>query len=161
MVGQPLDLVKTYIQMAGRKVSFKEVAQMCWKKAGFNIFMYYRGASTMFVGNGITVSCELGMNETFHHMFMKFNNDGKELIPKYQIAISGALVGLIASFIYTPMEFCKIQMQMKTPEYSHYKGAADILWDKLKRGQVLTVYRGGVSTMLREIFGCLAYFTVY
>jgi hypothetical protein len=116
----------------------------------------------MFIGNGLTVSVELGLNETFHHMFMKYvNKDGKELIPKYQIAISGALVGFVVSFVYTPIEFCKIQMQMKTPEYAHYKGATEIFWDKLKHGQIKTIYKGAVSTMLREVIGCFAYFSAY
>jgi hypothetical protein len=30
-VGQPLDLAKTYIQMAGRKVSITEVCKQLWK----------------------------------------------------------------------------------------------------------------------------------
>lgn len=58
----------------------------------------------MFIGNGLTVGLEFGLNETFKHAFRKYvNKDGKELIPISQIAICGAAVGFISSLVYTPM----------------------------------------------------------
>lgn len=95
-------------------------------------------------------------------MFSKYvNKDGKELIPIHQIAMSGALVGALASFIYTSTEFCKIQIQMKTPGYENYTGAIDVFWGKLKEGKIHHVFRGGLSTFFREGLGALCYFTAY
>jgi solute carrier family 25 carnitine/acylcarnitine transporter 20/29 len=95
-------------------------------------------------------------------MFSKYvNKDGKELIPISQIAISGGMVGILASMIFTPMEFFKIQIQMKTPQYLKYTGATGIFMGKLKEGKIQHVFRGGLSTMLREGIGGLCYFTVY
>jgi solute carrier family 25 carnitine/acylcarnitine transporter 20/29 len=71
------------------------------------------------------------------------------------------MVGTISSFIYTSTEFCKIQIQMKTPGYTHYTGATDIFWSKLKEGKIHHIFRGGMSTLVREGVGALLYFTVY
>lgn len=52
-------------------------------------------------------------------------------------------------------------MQIKTPEYAHYKGATDIFIKKISAGQISDVFRGGLICSLRETLGALAYFTVY
>jgi hypothetical protein len=62
IVGQPMDYVKTQIQMVGKRLSPPEILRLLWKQAGFNVFTYYKGASTMFLGNGLLVSQELGFN---------------------------------------------------------------------------------------------------
>jgi hypothetical protein len=71
------------------------------------------------------------------------------------------MAGALASMIYTVMEFCKIQIQMKTPEYLKYTGATDIFMGKLKEGKIQHMFRGGLSTMSREGVGALCYYTVY
>lgn len=62
LVGQPLDLVKTYIQMGGKNVNPASIFKQIFRENGFNIFRYYKGASTMFIGNGLTTSYEFGLN---------------------------------------------------------------------------------------------------
>lgn len=58
-------------------------------------------------------------------------------------------MGALASLIYTSSEFCKIQIQMKTPEYAKYNGAIQIFWGKLMEGNIHHVFKGGLSTLLR------------
>lgn len=78
VVGQPLDLIKTHIQMSETKVPLTKILGNLWKEYGMNIAGYYKGASTMFIGNGLTVGLEFGFNETFKHAFRKYvNKDGK------------------------------------------------------------------------------------
>ena len=42
IMSQPMDYIKTQIQMAGRKLSFRDTAKLIWKEAGFNILTYYK-----------------------------------------------------------------------------------------------------------------------
>jgi len=162
MFGQPLDLVKTYIQTAGRKVSFRELAGQMWKEHGMNPLSYYRGSSTMFLGSGLLMAGELGLNESFQRLLKKIgsaNNNG--WMPMHHVALCGAMTGIFSYLICTPMEFCKIQIQMRVPEYAHYSGSTQILTRKLIHGELPLLYRGGFACGTREIMGTLLYFSMY
>jgi solute carrier family 25 carnitine/acylcarnitine transporter 20/29 len=164
LLGQPLDLVKTYIQTAGRKSSMGELSRYLWKENRLNIFSYYRGSSTMFIGSGLLMAGELGLNESFQRLFRKCSNgysNENGHMPMYQVALCGALTGVFSYLICTPMEFCKIQIQMAVPEYVKYSGSTEILTSKLLRGEISTLYRGGWACSAREIMGTLVYFSIY
>lgn len=162
IVGQPMDYIKTQIQMAGRKLTLSETAKLIWKEAGLNIFTYYRGSSTMFLGNGLLVSQELGLNESFHRFFRNYvNKNDVELLPMYQVGLCGTMAGYFCSLIYTPMEFCKIQMQMKTYEFQKYRSGLHILYRMTIEGQWRRLFRGGLACNLREGLGGTIYFLAY
>lgn len=69
IASQPMDYVKTQIQTLGKRLSPVDVMKYIWDKAGLNIKAYYSGSSTMFLGNSLLVSQELGINETIHRFF--------------------------------------------------------------------------------------------
>lgn len=157
-----MDLVKTYVQMAGRKLTFREIASYMWKEHGINPFNYYRGSSTMFFGSGLLMAGELGLNSSFQSLFRKTSVEHDSgMMPMHQVAICGALTGIFSTLVTTPMEFCKIQVQMAVPEYAHYSGSMEILTRKLVRGELPVVFRGGSMCAAREILGTLLYFSMY
>lgn len=123
---------------------------------------FYRGASTMFLSNSLSNSIELGLNETLHNFFRNsINKDGQILLPLYQVALCGTLTGAVTSLICTPTEFCKIQMQMTSSPYQKYKSAFHILVRKVADGDSKTLFKGGVSCLMRESIGGILYFVVY
>jgi hypothetical protein len=144
LFGQPLDLVKTYIQTAGRKVSFKELASHLWREHGLSPFSYYRGSSTMFLGSGLLVAGELGLNESFQTLFKKSGSSSNSgMMPMHEVALCGALTGVFSTIVTTPMEFCKIQVQMGVPQYAHYTSSMQIFTQKFFHGEFSTIFRGG------------------
>jgi hypothetical protein len=84
-----------------------------------------------------------------------------ELLPLYQVALCGTLTGAVTSLICTPTEFCKIQMQMTSSQFSRYHSAFQILVDEIKHGDYKTLFKGGMSCLLRESIGGIFYFVVY
>lgn len=116
----------------------------------------------MFLGSGILLAGELGLNKTFQSMVKRYKAyDTKKPMPLSLVALCGSLTGIFSFLICTPMEFCKIQMQMKTAAYSHYRGASNILLHKVLTGDLRTLFTGGISCAGREIFGAMIYFTLY
>jgi hypothetical protein len=79
----------------------------------------------------------------------------------WQVGICGTLAGFFCSLIFTPMEFCKIQMQMKVKEYANYKSAMQILVKKTLSGDFRTLFKGGLACNVREGIGGTAYFMLY
>lgn len=79
----------------------------------------------MFIGTGLTLAYEFGLYQGIKQLFRVYvNKSNVELIPIYQIAISGGTVGFMGSLIYTPTEFCKIQMQTNVSKYNRFSGAS-------------------------------------
>lgn len=79
----------------------------------------------------------------------------------YQVGLCGTMAGFLCSLVYTPMEYCKIQMQMKTYEYQKYRSAMHILVRKTLDGDVKKLFRGSVACNLREGLGGSIYFLMY
>lgn len=116
-----------------------------WKEHGLNPLSYYRGSSTMFLGSGLLMAGELGLNESFQRLMRKFGSSRDEMMPLHHVALCGALTGVFSTLICTPMEFCKIQVQMGVPEYAHYTGSTQILLRKAIQGDIPTLFRGGLA----------------
>lgn len=104
LIGQPLDLIKTYVQVSGRQITMKQLGQRIWHEHGFNLPSYYRGSSTMFLGSGILLAGELGLNKTFQSMAKRHHvYDTKKSMPLWLVALCGSLTGIFSFLICTPM----------------------------------------------------------
>ena len=81
-----------------------------------------------------------------------------------QKAIAGGAAGFVVSFVITPVEYLKCRMQ--TQQYLGVKGMVhtspwSVLKHTLKSKGIAGIYSGHVGTLLREIGGGVAWFTIY
>lgn len=86
------------------------------------------------------------------------------LLPLHEVAIAGAFAGLANSFVSSPVELMKTQMQVqyRNPDKSkHYTGSFDAA-AKIIRSQGLgKAFMGLEATMIREIPGTAGYYVSY
>jgi hypothetical protein len=68
--------------------------------------------------------------------------------------------GLVA-FILTPIEMVKSRLQIQTTAGALYRGPLDCIAKSVQTEGMGVMYRGYTATLLREIPGTAAWFTVY
>jgi solute carrier family 25 carnitine/acylcarnitine transporter 20/29 len=124
LLSHPIDTIKTHIQTGNKLNTFKP-----------SFTNLYKGISAPLIGVGIEKAIVFG---TYNYMFTNTDN----------IPLSGAISGLVASFIVTPYERFKILKQ--NSQIVHFK---DI--------NVKFLFRGLSATFTREVPGFAIYFTTY
>ncbi|KAI9098724.1 mitochondrial carrier domain-containing protein [Phlyctochytrium arcticum] len=79
------------------------------------------------------------------------------------ITISGALAGVFASFVLTPLELikCKQQVAESSTKGGARSGSIAIALDTLRKSGVRGLFRGQTGTLLREMAGGAAWFGIY
>ena len=75
-----------------------------------------------------------------------------------EIGIAGVFVGWAVSGIYCPVEYVKIQKQLKGGLQT---SAFGLLFRELSRAGGKNIFRGYWSTALREIWGTFFYYGSY
>jgi hypothetical protein len=139
-ISHPFDTMKTCIQTNN--------------KINFNLKFLYRGLQYPLIGVGLEKAIVFG---TFTNTFNLINKEkekenNKSMMPYKQIIISGAIAGLAASLIVTPIERLKILWQIKKDNINYnYK---EILKPR-------SLFKGLSATFTRETPGFAIYFSVY
>ena len=124
IISHPIDTIKTHIQNGNKFSSFKP-----------SFTNFYKGISAPLLGVGLEKAIVFG---TYNYMFSKTDN----------IPLSGAISGLVASFIVTPYERIKILKQ--NSQVFTFK---DI--------NTKFLFRGLSATFTREAPGFAIYFSTY
>ncbi|XP_057948611.1 mitochondrial arginine transporter BAC1 isoform X2 [Malania oleifera] len=87
--------------------------------------------------------------------------------PQLQVIIpSAAYGGAVISFILGPSELVKCRMQVQgtdslVPKSNRYSGPLNCAFTTVKTEGVTGIFRGGLTTLLRESFGNAVFFSVY
>jgi len=76
-----------------------------------------------------------------------------------QLCLAGALSGAAVSFVLTPVELIKCQLQVMQQHKS--RGTISLVIHTLRTKGVLGLYRGHLGTLMREVAGGAAWFGVY
>lgn len=122
ILSHPFDTIKTYIQKGSRPPNY-------------SMKTLYRGVGAPLVGVSLEKAVVFG---TYHNTQNYIQS----------IAISGALAGLTASLIVTPVDRIKILLQINQNRLEHIPN-------------IRYIYQGLTVTFTREMPGFAIYFTVY
>jgi len=159
----PLDRVKTHLQnhpthSLGR--GFSEI----WKKGGGSfgggMFSMYEGIWPMSLEAILKVGTRYyvasAVREEWRARFM--SGDRKKELPLYANMMSGAVAGIIESYLVViPCELLKIR-HMTHPHNAPFLSVAK---DLLVQEGPLALYKGGTSTMLRQVTNHMIRFAVF
>ncbi|CAN1280877.1 Mitochondrial arginine transporter BAC1, partial [Linum perenne] len=124
----------------------------------------YRGATSSFVGVAVESSLLFGIYSRTKQSLQKGVQTDK---PQPQVIIpSAAYGGSIISFILCPSELVKCRMQVQgagslVPKIDRYSSSLDCAIQTMKHDGVTGLFRGGLTTFMREAVGNAAFFSVY
>ncbi|KAA8515231.1 hypothetical protein F0562_018539 [Nyssa sinensis] len=124
----------------------------------------YRGATSSFVGMAFESSLLFGIYSQTKQSLEGGLQSGK---PQPQVIIpSAAFSGAIISFVLCPSELVKCRMQVQgtdslVPKYSRYSNPLDCALKTVKTEGVTGIFRGGITTLLRESLGNAVFFINY
>lgn len=157
LIGQPFDIVKVRMQTTGGEAMkiFKKV----YNKEG--IKGLYRGTVVPLMGQSFCIANQflgfgLGLN-----LLNQYTNSGSN--PKlWEICCAGAFSGIFYTWIQSPMELCRIKMQIKNPGKGPvYTSSINAGISIFKTHGFKGLYQGYTVSTYREVFGSLVYFLVY
>lgn len=124
----------------------------------------YRGATSSFVGVAFESSLLFGI---YSQTKQSLQGGGQSDVPRPQVIIpSAAYSGAIISFVLCPSELVKCRMQIQgtdslVPKFSRYSSPLDCALQTVKNEGVTGIFRGGLTTLLRESIGNAVFFSVY
>lgn len=168
IVGHPFDTVKVKLQKHNTEANgFKyrsglHCTTRILKTEG--VRGLYRGATPSFVGMAFESSILFGIYSQTKQALQGGDLNRK---PEPHIIIpSAAFAGSIISFILCPSELVKCRMQIQgtdslVPSSRKYSGPLNCAIETVKSEGVRGLFRGGVTTLMREAIGNAVFFTTY
>jgi len=121
-------------------------------KTGF--LSLYRGSVSELTSAAIGNSMLFGVNHFLRHSVFGVAEDETQLTRGIMLAAAGT--GLVDAVVYKPLEYMKVQMQMRTD--LTFKSTMRSIYEK---GGVLLFYRGVSSSILRDMIGNMGFFSTY
>lgn len=124
----------------------------------------YRGATSSFLGMAFESSLLFGI---YSRTKQKLQEGLQNTRPQPQVIIpSAAYSGAIISFVLCPSELVKCRMQVQgtdslVPKSSRYSSPLDCALKTMKTEGVTGIFRGGLTTLLRESLGNAVFFSIY
>ncbi|KAK6636182.1 hypothetical protein RUM43_009835 [Polyplax serrata] len=154
LVGHPLDTIKIRIQTQDFRNPLYKGTVDCFRKVvkQESILGLYKGMSSPLAGVAVINAVVFGV----------YGNIQKNLSDPESLGscfISGAVAGLVQSFICSPMELVKSRMQIQTGKVSD--GLLVYLKKIWRKDGMGGVFRGLNVTFLRESLGFGVYFSSY
>ena len=156
IMDHPLDTVKVLLQTQNRYRGTWHCITHTMKTKGFMGF--YAGLSTPLVGSMMENAVLFAAYSRFQQQIRILKNSHDDDLSLGELAMAGAGAGLVISFILTPVELikCRLQVQQGTAG-----GPLQVLWDTLKTDGSRGLYRGHMSTIVREVPGNFCWYGTY
>lgn len=176
MVGKliefPLDTIKVRLQSnnSGKQVSTLKMIQQTYHNEGiFNGF--YKGLKAPLVGACLENAILFSSYNTVSTIFVNILNDkeqGKvkkftnDTLPFWTKLVSGGFAGFMASFVLTPVELIKCQLQVSNLTNSKVNHSyTSIIKSTLRKDGIIGLWKGLNSTIVREVIGTAIWFGTY
>lgn len=157
---QPLDVVKTRLQIAGRSTTMIEMSKSMFRNEGASSF--YKGLTPFCTHLVLKYSVRWWFNEAYRGLLAD-KTTGQVSV------LSGFLAGLFAGMteavvIVTPFEVIKTRLQaQKGVDVSqmHYKGPVHAARTIIKEEGITALWKGNAPTMVRQGWNQLFLFGTY
>ncbi|KAI5637805.1 mitochondrial carrier protein domain-containing protein [Phthorimaea operculella] len=148
---QPLDLIKTRMQLSGGDKSSFAVAKEIIAREGF--LKLYAGLSAALLRQATYTTTRLGV---YTYLFDSYRESNQGASPGFMTkAVMGILAGAIGAFVGTPAEVALIRMtadgRLPKDQRRNYKNVADALMRIVKEEGVLKLWRGATPTVARAM----------
>ncbi|KAF9611355.1 hypothetical protein IFM89_030900 [Coptis chinensis] len=168
IIGHPFDTVKVKLQKHNTEahgIKYRN-ALHCTARILKNegVRGLYRGATSSFFGMAFESSILFGL---YSQTKQALQGDKNRSGPQLQVIIpSAAFGGAIISFILCPSELVKCRMQVQGTDslvlkHTRYSSPLDCALKTIKDEGVTGLFRGGVTTILRESIGNAVFFSTY
>ncbi|KAJ2940397.1 hypothetical protein O0L34_g76 [Tuta absoluta] len=148
---QPLDLIKTRMQLSGGGKSTFTVAKEIIAREGF--LKLYAGLSAGLLRQATYTTTRLGV---YNYLFDSYRERNQGANPGFLTkGFLGTLAGCIGAFVGTPAEVALIRMtadgRLPKDQRRNYKNVADALTRIVKEEGVLKLWRGATPTVARAM----------
>ena len=168
LLDYPLDTVKVLLQTQSAAAESQVKYRGAWHCLSQTVETkgiqgLYKGLSSPLLGS-CAENALLFWAYNHCQRFLLHLNDGVEL-SVFQLSLAGAGAGAVAPFVLTPVELVKCRLQVQNAAgsgFRTYKGPFDVIVQTVKsEGIARGLYRGHVSTLLREIPGNFVWYGLY
>jgi hypothetical protein len=164
----PIDTSKTRLQEQVKSVSgaaspfkggpYKSIGDCLLKMIRHEgLIAPYRGLPIQLIGIIPEKALKLSINDAMRWRLK--NADGSIAVP-YEMA-AGATAGFCQVIVTSPMEMYKIRMQLQNKKPLELRQTATAVARDIVAGGLPSIYRGAVSTLLRDVTFSLIYFPMY
>jgi len=153
IVEYPLDTLKVRLQTGGYSGPVACIRSVIAEEG---MLAFYRGLVTPLIGAGFEVSMLFfgyGLCEKL------LRSEGEEVLPLYKVFLAGMGSGFGSTVVLTPVELIKCRLQVD--KIGQYKGPIDCVKQSIAADGTMALFRGSLSTMLREVPGNGAWFGAY
>jgi len=163
-VAYPVDTIITWLQSPASP--YKTFGAMWQAAKSMGPFRFtrtlYRGLSIPLSTVGVSNALLMGVYGNMKDNITKWDADnGHELHPLVISAVAGGTAGFTQSFLSTPAEVLRVNMQVQEIKADTSSGLLSVARDLRKQLGVLAFYRGFGLTALRDIIGRGTLFTTY
>ncbi|GBP56326.1 hypothetical protein EVAR_28906_1 [Eumeta japonica] len=150
-VVQPLDLIKTRMQLGGRGRSSFAVASEIVAREG--VIALYTGLSAGLLRQATYTTTRLGV---FNYLFDLYKVKYEGQAPGFGAKTAlGVIAGGVGAYVGTPAEVALIRMtadgRLPADQRRNYKNVADALMRIIKEEGVLKLWRGATPTVTRAM----------
>jgi len=160
IVGHPFDSIKVRYQMAASTVSSSSNATLKVQPI-LNVSSLFRGISAPVTTAALVNASVFMTYGESSRLWDRYINFDSTSVQSKQI-VCGAFTGLVSSFIVSPTELVKIQMQTQNNgSETAYRSSSHAARSILSNHGIQGLYRGFISTCFRQSLGFSVYFASY
>ncbi|KAJ3218994.1 hypothetical protein HK099_004843, partial [Clydaea vesicula] len=165
LIEHPFDTVKVRLQTTNDFLNARDCFKKTFQSQGINGF--YKGLSSPLYGSIFENAVIFASYTFFQNQINNFYNQPKESdLTLKQLCLAGALSGATISFIMTPVELIKCNLQVQDLAKVNqgklkYSGPMGVIFSTIKYKGFTGLFQGQVGTLMREAVGNAAWFGAY
>jgi ornithine carrier protein len=164
IIEHPFDTVKTRLQVQPLTEAPAFSGTLDCIKQGLQaegLKSFYKGLTAPLVGSMFENSVLFVSYSRIQNLIRNLSGQSQDApLSQKQLCTAGFLSGGCVSFVLTPVELIKTRLQVQTPGAA-LKGPLSVVYHTVRQNGISGLYRGHISTFMREAVGGAAWFGTY